>query len=145
MEYSQCTSKCLRTCTNLYSVMPSDCNEECYPGCRCSPGTFLNSKGDCVLPDSCPCIYQQEEHPPNSVVKVDCNTWSVLYKTWTPNAIYLFFLQNHWITSISCAFFQHLWKGTLELHWRYMHGKGDRETSCVYKTIVERTRLALLD
>ena len=75
MEYSECTSKCPRTCSNLYNVMPADCNSECYPGCRCAPGTFLNSQGECVQADDCPCIYQQQEHAPNSVVQVDCNTW----------------------------------------------------------------------
>ena len=75
MEYSQCTSKCARTCGNLYSVMPAECSQECYPGCRCAPNTFLNSTGECVVASQCPCIYQQEEHQSKSVVKVDCNTW----------------------------------------------------------------------
>ena len=77
MEYSECTSKCPRTCTTLYNVMPSDCTNECYPGCRCASGTFLHN-GTCKVADECPCVYRQTEHEPGSVVSVDCNTWLVL-------------------------------------------------------------------
>ena len=75
MEYSECTSKCERTCGTLYNIMASDCDKECYPGCKCTAGKFRNSDGVCVVADECPCIFHGEEHEPNAVVKVDCNSW----------------------------------------------------------------------
>ena len=75
MEYSECTTKCERTCGTLYNIMPADCASECYPGCKCQPGTYLNSEGKCVQADDCPCMFHGEEHEANHVVQVDCNTW----------------------------------------------------------------------
>ena len=94
MLYSECTSSCPRTCSNIYSISStSSCeNDRCYPGCQCPSGTLLTAVHDdqviygppttsflvCVPVDECPCRYQGREYPPGSVVEVNCNTWYVL-------------------------------------------------------------------
>jgi len=94
MQYSECTSSCPRTCSNIYSVTASSCDSDlCYPGCQCPAHTFLSpSHSDedvssdwkhsevasflvCVPVDQCACRYQGRRYPPGSVVEVNCNTW----------------------------------------------------------------------
>ena len=76
MYYTECASKCPKTCGSLYSIIPRDCLDECYPGCQCLQGTFLNH-GQCVAASECPCVFQQKDHPPGTVVRISCNDWSV--------------------------------------------------------------------
>jgi len=106
MRYSECISSCPRTCSNVYAVSASSCDAgRCYPGCHCTPGTFLSTTHDdddehlvhdlsnlyiapsltCVPVDECPCRYQGRAYPPGSVVEVNCNTWYEL----KPNSITL--------------------------------------------------------
>jgi len=101
MVYSECTSSCPRTCSNVYSVAASTCDSQrCYPGCQCPPHTFLSSAANhnddggwynseemawaafflvCVPVERCACRYQGRRYPPGSVVEVNCNTWYVDY------------------------------------------------------------------
>ena len=74
MTYTECTPKCMRTCATLYSLIPADCLDECFPGCACDPGTYLHD-GQCVEPDECPCTYMQQTYAAGDVVANDCNQW----------------------------------------------------------------------
>ena len=96
MLYSECTSSCPRTCSNVYGVSASLCDSDrCYSGCQCPSGTFLSATDDkdvaygystraaknssssltCVPVEQCPCRYQGRQYPPGSVVEANCNKW----------------------------------------------------------------------
>ena len=74
MVYSECVSKCPRTCSNLYHVLSPDCMGECYPGCQCPVGTFLHNN-TCIQADQWPCQFQKREYPSGSVATIGCNHW----------------------------------------------------------------------
>lgn len=49
----------------------------CKRGCYCPEGMVRNSKGQCVLPDDCPCSFGGREYDQGSVTSVGCNEWYV--------------------------------------------------------------------
>ncbi|XP_053319676.1 mucin-19-like [Spea bombifrons] len=46
---------------------------DCKPGCYCPISMVRNSKGDCVPPTECPCIFGGEEYENGSSVMISCN------------------------------------------------------------------------
>jgi hypothetical protein len=72
LVYSECTPKCPRTCTSMYSILPSECYNECYPGCKCPEGTFLYDDR-CVNATECPCHFMKKIYASGSSLKIDCN------------------------------------------------------------------------
>ena len=76
MEYTECATKCQRTCKTLYMVMPPECMNECIPGCQCMHGTFLHHD-QCIPADECPCVYRNKEYASGDTMPIGCNKWCV--------------------------------------------------------------------
>ena len=74
MQYTECASTCMRTCSNLYSLMSAECDDTCFPGCECGPGTILHQDG-CVPMEDCPCEYRGETYAAGDKFYSDCNEW----------------------------------------------------------------------
>ncbi|KAL7041287.1 hypothetical protein ACKWTF_000707 [Chironomus riparius] len=53
-SFTECGSKCPRTCGNLNN--PPMCPMVCVAGCFCNAGYVRNAKGNCVLEEDCPVV-----------------------------------------------------------------------------------------
>ena len=75
MVYVECVPKCIQTCSTMYNVQPSTCAEgDCYPGCACPPGRFLQDDV-CLKASDCPCNYQGNRFNLGDVIPIGCNEW----------------------------------------------------------------------
>ena len=77
MEYTECASKCIKTCASMYQIPSAECQKDCYPGCRCPSGTFLHNN-TCIEGADCPCVWQKQEHPSGTRIRKGCNYWCVV-------------------------------------------------------------------
>lgn len=71
--YQECGNPCTSSCTAIASS--NVCTHQCVQGCTCAEGMTLNSEGFCVSIDQCPCIYENKEYLPSSVVIQGSNVW----------------------------------------------------------------------
>ncbi|KAM4676058.1 mucin-19-like [Discoglossus pictus] len=56
--------------------------EVCKPGCYCPPSMVRNSKGECVLPSECPCLFGGEEYENGKSVTISCNKCTCKEGLW---------------------------------------------------------------
>ncbi|XP_040834906.1 mucin-19 [Ochotona curzoniae] len=85
-EYIDCSdpqarTRVDRTCSTrnipmFYGDLP------CKRGCYCPEGMVRNSKGQCVLPDDCPCSFGGREYDQGSVTSVGCNECTCTKGSW---------------------------------------------------------------
>ncbi|XP_058511685.1 mucin-19-like [Ochotona princeps] len=85
-EYIDCSdpqarTRIDRTCSTrnipmFYGDLP------CKRGCYCPGGMVRNSKGQCVLPDDCPCSFGGREYDQGSVTSVGCNECTCTKGSW---------------------------------------------------------------
>uniref|UniRef100_A0A4X1TCT4 Otogelin n=1 Tax=Sus scrofa TaxID=9823 RepID=A0A4X1TCT4_PIG len=72
--YNECIACCPASCQPRASCVDSEI--ACVDGCYCPDGLIFED-GGCVAPAECPCEFHGTLYPVGSVVKEDCNTWSV--------------------------------------------------------------------
>ncbi|XP_062974475.1 mucin-6 [Elgaria multicarinata webbii] len=79
--YKECSSPCLRTCSNPeYS-----CSSYCIYGCFCPEGTVLDdisSNQTCVPVEQCPCTLNGEKYAPGDVMKATCRSCTCTMGQW---------------------------------------------------------------
>ncbi|GCB72445.1 hypothetical protein scyTo_0006308 [Scyliorhinus torazame] len=84
-EYFNCSgggnlnrNYCGKKCNSLN--LP--CPDQCVPGCFCPEGKAEDEKGNCVLSEKCPCLFEGESHTEGKVIKNDCNKCTCRGGTW---------------------------------------------------------------
>ncbi|XP_071956997.1 mucin-2-like [Antedon mediterranea] len=73
LEYMACGPTCRQTCDTISGEDPLHCSE-CVEGCHCPHGYVAQDEG-CVLADECPCVYENGEYPPGTVITKECQNW----------------------------------------------------------------------
>ncbi|XP_044005452.1 mucin-2-like [Aphidius gifuensis] len=67
-EYQICGNSCTRSCNDIsfnhVNNIHKICNRECVEGCNCPEGQTLDSHGECVDIDLCPCYNEGMEFKP---------------------------------------------------------------------------------
>ncbi|KAI5158842.1 Mucin-19 [Manis pentadactyla] len=86
-EYVDCRDPKLQrrvdsTCSTR-NIPNFDENLRCKRGCYCPIGMVRNSKGNCVLPDDCPCSFGGREYDQGSVTSVGCNKCTCIKGSWS--------------------------------------------------------------
>uniref|UniRef100_G1KJ84 VWFD domain-containing protein n=1 Tax=Anolis carolinensis TaxID=28377 RepID=G1KJ84_ANOCA len=74
MEYQECGSPCMDTCTN--SERSQLCEDHCMDGCFCPPGTVYDdiSGSGCVPLEQCSCIYNGKSYAPGATFSEPCRS-----------------------------------------------------------------------
>ncbi|XP_067322691.1 mucin-5B-like [Anolis sagrei] len=74
MEYQECGSPCMDTCTN--SERSQLCEDHCMDGCFCPPGTVYDdiSGSGCVQLEQCSCIYNGKSYAPGATYSEPCRS-----------------------------------------------------------------------
>ncbi|XP_044006095.1 hemocytin [Aphidius gifuensis] len=67
-EYQICGNSCTRSCNDIsfnhVNNIHKICNRECVEGCNCPEGQTLDSHGECIDIDLCPCYNEGMEFKP---------------------------------------------------------------------------------
>ncbi|XP_012587717.1 PREDICTED: mucin-19-like [Condylura cristata] len=70
------------TCSTR-NIPTFDENVPCKRGCYCPVGMVRDSRGQCVLPDDCPCSFGGQEYRTGSVTAVGCNQCTCVKGSWS--------------------------------------------------------------
>ncbi|XP_061468748.1 mucin-6 [Rhineura floridana] len=80
--YKECSSPCLKTCSNPeYS-----CSSYCTYGCFCPEGTVLDDisrNRTCIPIEQCPCTLNGETYAPGNTMKATCRTCKCTRGQWS--------------------------------------------------------------
>ncbi|XP_040199495.1 mucin-19-like isoform X8 [Rana temporaria] len=85
-EYTQCTypstrGKADRYCKTMHlPTMHQDII--CKPGCYCPDGMVRDSRGNCITPEDCSCLYEGAEYNSRSTIKNSCGTCTCTRGKW---------------------------------------------------------------
>ncbi|XP_063157945.1 SCO-spondin-like [Candoia aspera] len=83
--YQECATPCGRTCADLPVEKFGACEDlhtVCVAGCNCPEELVLDHEGQCVQPAMCPCVHQEEAHPPGSKIQKSCNSCVCVNGAW---------------------------------------------------------------
>ncbi|XP_015268441.1 PREDICTED: SCO-spondin [Gekko japonicus] len=75
--YQECAAPCGLTCADRRMEALAACRDLdglCVAGCNCPAGLVLDDDGQCVRPETCPCMDGEEALPPGSEIRKSCNT-----------------------------------------------------------------------
>ena len=73
-HYTQRKSRCPKDCSNMYTVVAVECQEDPLSGCECDHGYVLNN-GTCIRAIDCPCNFNGRQLLPGQSDKDDCREW----------------------------------------------------------------------
>uniref|UniRef100_A0A3Q3IUW9 VWFD domain-containing protein n=1 Tax=Monopterus albus TaxID=43700 RepID=A0A3Q3IUW9_MONAL len=83
MEYNECGSPCIATCTN--PQQGPTCGGTCVNGCYCPSGTLLDdiTNTGCVAVDKCPCLHNGNSYNPGATYSDTCQQCTCAGGQWS--------------------------------------------------------------
>ncbi|XP_061630178.1 von Willebrand factor isoform X1 [Phyllopteryx taeniolatus] len=70
--------ECAKNCQNADHLCVA---LACIPGCLCPPGT-VSHDGGCIVPEQCPCYYNDKSYALGESIPMDCNTCVCEKQKW---------------------------------------------------------------
>ncbi|XP_029438967.1 mucin-5B-like [Rhinatrema bivittatum] len=83
MEYQECDSPCINTCSNPERSQACD-DEHCVDGCFCPSGTMLDdiNESGCIPQDQCFCTYNNSTYAPGENYVLQCSNCTCTGGHW---------------------------------------------------------------